>query len=915
MKDNQKTKARLICELDELRQRLLLLESIELQKERQSIKPSGGEERYTLLEEEFSKQYLTLREIIDSTSAIIFSVDNHYCYTNFNKKHALVMKSIYGKEIEIGQNILDYMSVEEDRNNAKYNLDRALRGEQFLESAYSGQEGLSRLYFEVSHNPIRSMDGTIIGVVVVSNDVTDRKRTEDEIKENRVNLEKLVIQRTEQLKTTEALYHNLFEHMNTVILIVDPQTTAIVDANPAACKFYGYSYDDLIKLNVTDINILTQAQIKNEMERARLQEKAYFNMRHRLADGEIREVEIYSDPINMGGKQLLLSVIHDNTERKRAEDQLQILSRAIEQSPASIVITDIYGTIEYVNPKFTELTGYTLQEAVGNNPRILKTGFTPVDDYKKLWQTITSGVTWRGEFCNHKKDGEFYWERASISPVMNETGIITHFVAVKEDITAQKKVEEELFRSRQMLELAMDNIPILFFWKDRNFIFQGCNNACAAQAGLSHPSEIIGKTDFDLPWKELAEHYRADDQFVMQTDSPKLGFEELIPQLDGTQIWVRTNKVPLHDQNGNVIGLFASSEDITEHKQAEQEIEKANEQLIAWVNNLEQRSKEANLLRQMGDLLQACEQFDEYYAIIKEFIHLIIPNTTGALLIINNSRTSVETMVIWGEGLQSEICFAPEECWALRRGKIHVVKSSSPGLKCQHMEKTYDGCYLDVPMVASGETIGIIHIESPREDSFLNGLQDLALTLTENLSLSFSNLKLRQTLRSQSIRDVLTGLFNRRYMEETLSRELPRAARKKTQIGFIMLDVDHFKKFNDTYGHDAGDLVLHELGALLQANIRKGDIACRFGGEEFILILPEADLEVTVQRAELIREKINEISLNLHHQPLSKITVSLGVAIFPEHGITSDVLIKKADEALYQAKHNGRNRVEAARLD
>jgi len=184
--------------------------------------------------------------------------------------------------------------------------------------------------------------------------------------------------------------------------------------------------------------------------------------------------------------------------------------------------------------------------------------------------------------------------------------------------------------------------------------------------------------------------------------------------------------------------------------------------------------------------------------------------------------------------------------------------------------------------------------------------------VADSVALALANLKLRETLRHQSIRDPLTGLFNRRYMEETLERETRRVARAQRPLGIIMLDVDHFKLFNDTFGHDAGDSLLREFGNFLRAHVRGEDVACRYGGEEFTLILPEASLEVTRQRAEHLRGDIKHLHAQYHDQPLGAVALSLGVAVFPDHGSTGEAVLKAADAALYRAKREGRDRVVVA---
>jgi diguanylate cyclase (GGDEF)-like protein len=184
--------------------------------------------------------------------------------------------------------------------------------------------------------------------------------------------------------------------------------------------------------------------------------------------------------------------------------------------------------------------------------------------------------------------------------------------------------------------------------------------------------------------------------------------------------------------------------------------------------------------------------------------------------------------------------------------------------------------------------------------------------VSEHLSLALANLKLRETLRTQSIRDPLTGLFNRRYMEESLERELRRAERRGHPVGVIMIDLDHFNHFNNTFGHQAGDALLQAFGELLRTRVRSEDIACRYGGEEFTLIMPEAPPEIVLQRAEQLREEVRELRVNLRGQALGMVTASMGVAVFPTDAGVGSELIREADRALYLAKEAGRDRVVGA---
>ena len=357
------------------------------------------------------------------------------------------------------------------------------------------------------------------------------------------------------------------------------------------------------------------------------------------------------------------------------------------------------------------------------------------------------------------------------------------------------------------------------------------------------------------------------------------------------------------------------SNEISERTKAEAVIKEANLQLTTWAAKLDRHNREVTLLSEMGEQLHLCLTSEEAYNVIKKFVKKLFPDESGALYIINASKNFLEAVVTWG-GLAMEPVFAPDDCWALRRGQLNLVNASHSGVLCRHFAHPEAfSYYMCLPMMAQGETVGILnirHLKTPADDGQAHYFEDqkqLASTVAEHISSALANLRLRKKLREQSIRDPLTELFNRRYMEESLERELHRAKRSNSPIGIIMFDIDNFKVFNDTAGHDAGDKVLQALAAVMKAQIREEDIACRFGGEEFILILPEMPLDKVKARAEDLRLRAQALTLTHKDKPLGQITISLGVAIFPMHGATAEVLIKSADKAMYGAKKSGKNRV------
>jgi diguanylate cyclase (GGDEF)-like protein len=330
-----------------------------------------------------------------------------------------------------------------------------------------------------------------------------------------------------------------------------------------------------------------------------------------------------------------------------------------------------------------------------------------------------------------------------------------------------------------------------------------------------------------------------------------------------------------------------------------------------------ERTREVELLRQLSELLQACATPEEAHGVMGQLCGRLFPDAAGTILVTPESRDGLWAVAIWGPPLAGgRERFQLDDCWALRRGRVYRVDDIGGTPACPHLGPSTPPAYVCVPLAAQGETLGLFTLAALPGAGANGGLGEarvrLAVTVAEQFALALANLRLRETLRGQSIRDPLTGLFNRRYMEETLDRELSRSEREHRPLSLILLDIDRFKHFNDTYGHEAGDTVLASLGALLRSASRAGDVACRYGGEEFLLILPAASLADAQRRAEEIREAIRSLRVTLGNRPLEAVRCSMGVAGFPEHGEAGGTLLRAADAALYRAKREGRDQVVLA---
>lgn len=362
-------------------------------------------------------------------------------------------------------------------------------------------------------------------------------------------------------------------------------------------------------------------------------------------------------------------------------------------------------------------------------------------------------------------------------------------------------------------------------------------------------------------------------------------------------------------------------EEVERRGTTEEELKRANEKLTQWITELEQRNREMGVLNEFSDMLLACHSPEEAFAVACEAASGLFPESSGALYLFNDEKSVLAPMSAWGNHGASMDMFGRDECWAVRRGKIQVVENVMDGLGGAHVMQLPGFGALCAPLVGQGEVLGIFHVLFPSPDLDLAPGQKirmaqsrltLATAVADHLSLSLVNLRLRERLQDLSVRDPLTGLFNRRYMEESLLREISDAARTGNPVGLVMLDVDHFKIFNDSYGHEAGDRLLKALGEILVQGVRGGDVACRYGGEEFLLILPGASFLATMERADSLRTAAMEQLVLASPDPTSAVTISAGVAVYPEHGKDAQMLINAADSAMYRAKSLGRNRVEAA---
>ncbi|MBZ0155986.1 MAG: PAS domain S-box protein [Alphaproteobacteria bacterium] len=758
--------------------------------------------------------------------------------------------------------------------------------------------------FDEAVEPWQDREGHVAGITGYARDITEKKRTEEALKKSEQRLSMMVenlpagaLHREGNSVFFNKAVEELTGHTRSEIVTLDQWFAALY--GPQADVVRGYYEED----RAAGFPSTRTVPVTRKDGRTRYVEFAAYQY------GEEREVWL----------------LHDVTESKRAADALrqneQLLRKILETIPVGVWVTDEEGTLLIENPAGRQIWCDRRAEGEG------ATG-----EYKGWWAD-TGKMIEPGEWALARLlltgrpslnevidieclDGTRKTVLSSAVPIRDEEGKLVYAIVVNQDITERKRTERELERLSRTYELILKSAGEGIFGMDREGKYTFVNHAAADMLGYTE-EELVGRS-----MHTLIHHTRADGSSYPEEEclifkglregTVQRSDDEVFWRKDGTSFPVEYISTPIIEK-GAVVGAVVTFREITERKRSEESLSK-------YIRELEQRNREIEMLSGMASMLQACVTVEEVYTVIGTSLQKLFSGEAGVVYLFSSSRDIFEPVVFWGEERLPGEPLEAKECWALRLGRAYTVDSSHEGMSCLHVANVLPAGYLCVPLAAQGETMGLLHMRfgahwlySPEEArERRRSMERLVEAVAESIALSLANFKLRESLYLQSTHDPLTGLCNRRSMDELLEKELHRMARKGQTLGLIMLDIDHFKPFNDTYGHKAGDMLLRELGSFLRRNIREEDYACRYGGEEFVIILPETTPEKGRYRAEQIRERIKEIRLHYEGQVLPAVTLSLGVSFFPLNGSTIDELLRAADVALYHAKSEGRDRVATA---
>ncbi|NJP05819.1 MAG: diguanylate cyclase [Chloroflexaceae bacterium] len=691
----------------------------------------------------------------------------------------------------------------------------------------------------------------------------------------------------------------------------------ILYANDTFCQTLGYTHTELLKRSFGDIDLHYSIQSWHQLwHHLQYQDRTLiFEALYRRQDGTTLPVEVNANYLAVGERSCICGFIRDITERKQFEAVLKEKEHRyrtlIQQQTDLLLRYRPDGVITFANEPCSRYFGQSYEALIGQ------------DFFSLVPQYYGEVIARHFDLCFHQEiavydqqlidvTGARRWLQWTERAIFDEHEYLVEFQTTGHDMTELKEAEEALRLAQFALDQSADGVH----WLSPDGRFLYVNDAAGAMSGYTR-AEMLQLTVFDLDphlsvdmWNKRFDRYKQQGAITN---------ERLYYRKDGSTFSVEVTTNYLEFDGREYLCSF--SRDITERKSMEQQLREANEQLRVWVSELEQHSREMILLNGMNDYLQHCPDSEQAYRIMVQFASKIFPGQSGAIYLYDTERSLFERAMSWGEKAPEELIFDANSCWAVRRQRITQGTAQEQTTRCLHMlDSIQTGqarAYLCVPLITRDDLFGIFHVRSRR----LLSTQEqerwewLAALMAGHLTLTLANLRLREHLHQQSIRDPLTNLFNRRYLKEMLDRELRRAMRHVYPVGVIMLDIDHFKNFNDTYGHDGGDTVLRMIAAFMQSYIRGEDAACRYGGEEFTIVLPGAALNDTCRRAEDLRAGIKRMRLEHDGRTLGQVTASFGVACFPEHGVTTEGILKAADVALYRAKNAGRDRVYIAERD
>ncbi len=814
-----------------------------------------------------------LRQIIDSMLDMVVQTDNEGVIQYVSPSSLSTLG--YSAEAILGRKPSDF-SHPEDQQALECLMHAVLDGgvAERLELRARKADG-AYLWIDLVGNPLHDDSGRSVGGILAFRDITDRRRAE------------------EATRRSEAYFRSVIENATEIITVIDPQGTIYYES-PSAERFTGFTAAEMVGRSAFEFIHPEDAGRVVETLRFALANPgtpAMVRFRYRRRDGCYIVLESVGHVHPWDAPKLAIVVSsRDVTESERASEQIRKLSRAVAQSPSVVIITNAEGDIEFINPKFTEVTGYQPEEVIGRNPRLLKSGVHPPDFYRALWETITAGGEWKGELCNRKKSGELYWESATISVVRDGDGGITHFLAIKNDVTAHKReqactellheVDLQILDGQGVDDIMRSICRRLAEIYGLHLVWFGVKEVDGSVSVHSHWGTLVSLLEAQRPrWDDApsgqgptGRAIRSGQIQVTDWDDPHCQpFREWAHQVGHRSTMV----IPLSFKE-DVVGSL--SVHAARENAFDGEIRRHISDVATRMSVALGRAHDLGRLRLQGIALSSAPNA------------IIIADRHGRIEWANESFCRLSG-------------FSPEE---ISGWTPPFLSNGEPG---RWMRDTIGE---QVPAVETwrgelaqrhkdGHTYIVDEVITPLRNP--HGEVTHFITIQEDITA-----RKESELRIEYLahHDALTGLGNRIIFQDFLTRALEQARRRQRTLALLLLDLDRFKVVNDSLGHDAGDLLLKIVADRLRSCVRGTDLVARLGGDEFAIV--QAEPEGTEGAARLARR-----ILHLLDQPIVlaerevHTTASIGIMFFPADDASTEQFVKNADLAMYRAKTEGRN--------
>jgi diguanylate cyclase (GGDEF)-like protein/PAS domain S-box-containing protein len=719
----------------------------------------------------------------------------------------------------------------------------------------------------------------------------------------------LVIPRYRFLEMTPIAFETVLQSMADGVILVDLYGQ-VTNINPAAELIAGQKLDQPLATPLESLLPELAEKIKAlaiSVEERLVMQLGPENDRHTFT---VTISPVYQENWHIEGR---LIILRDVSEANRVQGELEESERRyrslFEGVPIGHYRATQDGRLLEVNPAFVEMVRCPNRDSL-----LTKNIFELFQDLSMPAHPQGTETEIRAVQRFDQKlacwDGEQVWVSHTVRVYPDGDGEPIYEGSV-EDITHRKEVEGELQASEKKFRSIFDLSPNSILLADLSANIIDCNISTLRLETFASKEEMIGCNFSSVVIPE--DHTRFFS--LMDTtleDGGVQGAGLTLLRKDGTRFEAEISTSIVSNSTGRSKRMIITVNDISTRKAAENELQDAQRQLAQRVNELETRTHQITLLTEMSNMLQVCLKPEEAYSFIGKYAAQVFPGLGGVLMILDANKRMLLPQAHWGEMEFKPQPYLPADCWALRSGQAYLAPEDNPTSLCRHFHLQPVSGSLCVPILSAGEIIGVINLLNWRGMGSLAEAQlQLASAMAEQIGLALSNMQLRDNLREQAIHDPLTRLYNRYHLREALESELAISEKTSKPMAVVMIDLDHFKQMNTRYGHLNVDVMLREFGRMMHAFVSNGEVALRYGGDEFVLILPNVTLDQAAERAEQLRRRVRQLTVHQGDLTIQDMTLSIGIAGWPMHGRTFTELLKAADAALFKAKE-ARDKVEIA---